>query len=88
MKIRVNQGTLSKRFSKANSKDGFGFLFPGIYEVEFTENHELVFQHNPLYKVYLPTSSILEKVKTGVITFIEINDFDKNQSVNFSLAYK
>jgi hypothetical protein len=88
MKIRVNQGTLSKRFSKANSKDGFGFLFPGIYEVEFTENHELVFQHTSLHKVYLPTSSILEKVKTGVITFIEINEFDKNQSVNFSLAYK
>ena len=88
MKIRVNQGTLSKRFSKAHSKDGFGFLFPGIYEVELTENHELVFQHTPLYKIYLPTSSILEKVKTGVITFIEINDFDKNQSTNLSFSYK
>lgn len=80
MKIRVNRGTLSKRSSAVSLKDGFGFLFPGIYEVELTVDHELVFQQSATHKIYLPTSSIIEKVGSGAITFIEITDFDKYQS--------
>lgn len=82
MKIRVNRGTLSKRSSTINPKDGFGFLFPGIYDVELTVNHELVFQRSATHKIYLPISSIIEKVVSGAITFIEISDFDKYQSTH------
>lgn len=88
MKIRVNRGTLSKRSSVASPKDGFGFLFPGVYEAEFTANHELIFQCSATQKIYLPTNSILEKVKSGVITFIEINDLDKYQSTEVASLYK
>jgi hypothetical protein len=88
MKIRVNCGTLSKRSSPVSPKDGFSFLFPGIYEAELTVNHELIFQQSATQKIYLPITSILEKVQSGVITFIEINDFDKNQSTYSTLLYK
>lgn len=88
MKIRVNRATLSKRSSVTGVKDGFGFLFPGLYEAELTLNHELIFQCSATQKLYLPTDSILEKVNSGVITFIGTNDFDKYQSPQSAPLYK
>ena len=74
MRIRVNQGTLSKRYSSSLSKDEFAFLFPGVYEAELTLGDELILQKNGCQKTFLPIPLVEEKITRGIITFLEVDN--------------
>jgi hypothetical protein len=73
MRIRVNQGTLSKRYSSTLSKDEFVFLFPGIYEAELILGNELILQKNGHQKTFLPIHLVEEKITRGIITFLDVD---------------
>lgn len=73
MKVKVNQGTLSKRYSCTLSKNDFAFLFPGIYEAELISGDELILEKNGHPKTYLPINLVEEKVTRGIITFLDVD---------------
>jgi hypothetical protein len=72
MKVRVNRGTLSKRYSLGSGDSGFSVLFPGTYEAEMMASNELVLYKINGEKAYLPLIKIEEKIASGDITFLEI----------------
>jgi hypothetical protein len=71
MRIRVNRGTISKKYAKKLSNDEFAVLFPGIYEAEMMASNEIVFLKQNGDKAYLSMIKIQEKIASGDITFLE-----------------
>ena len=71
MKIKVNRGTISKKYAKKSSMDEFAVLFPGIYEAELIAGNEIVFLKQNGDKAYLSIVKIEEKIAAGDITFLE-----------------
>ncbi len=88
MKVRVNQGMLTKRYSKSSHRNDFAFLFPGVYEAELLPSQELAMHKSSSQITFLDPNIALQKVNQGVITFLEIGKLDKSQIDAQSFRYK
>jgi hypothetical protein len=71
MKLRITNGTISRKHGRDGKDIGFMVLFPGEYPGSISDNGELEIQISEEHRTYLSLRKMEEKIIRGELVVIK-----------------